>query len=50
MYHVRTCDGYCELNEFIDKANKENLEIISMTKTIEDYTHCYTIIYRRPVK
>lgn len=47
MYHVRTCDGYRELSEFIDKANKENLEIITMTEAVHGYNSRYTIIYRR---
>lgn len=52
MYHIRICNGYRELSEFIDKANKENLEIITLAEAIRGYNYDsrYTIIYQKLVE
>lgn len=47
-YDVKRFYKYYDLCSFIIEANSKGYKIISMTETIEDYTHCYTILYRRP--
>lgn len=49
-YDVERYYRYYDLCEFLIEANNKGYEIISMTETIDDYAHCYTILYRRPTE
>lgn len=43
---VKVCEGINELRKFIEEANRKSYEIIAMTEVENNYTSCYTILYR----